>query len=123
MKKLVWWIIIILLLASVIGYKLHLRSKALDKARENALAHQEVTVLIREGLSAKDINNYLKVSKYLNDDSFLTLAKTPLKALPKSIKKYSWFNSLDQNDTLEGYLFPDTYRLYKDFTADDLINC
>jgi UPF0755 protein len=82
---------------------------------------KEVSVLIREGLTAKDINNYLKTNNFLNDDSFLNLAHTPIKNLPAELKKYSWLNGLDKNDNLEGYLFPDTYRLYRNFTANDLV--
>lgn len=82
---------------------------------------KEVSVLIREGLTAKDINDYLKKSNFLSDDSFLTLVHTPIKDLPSDLKKYSWLNSLDKNDNLEGYLFPDTYRLYRNFTANDLV--
>ncbi len=59
---------------------------------------REVNVLIREGLSVKEMNEYLKKEGFMKDDSFLTAAAQ-----------------------YEGYLFPDTYRMFKDFTADDLI--
>ncbi len=62
------------------------------------VADREVNVLIREGLNVKEINDYLKQSGFLHDDSFLTEAKH-----------------------YEGYLFPDTYRMFKNFTAADLI--
>lgn len=63
------------------------------------VASREVAILIREGLSVKEINDQLKKDGYLLDDSFL-----------KQAAGY------------EGYLFPDTYRVYKDFTAKDLID-
>ena len=66
--------------------------------KSGEVAEREVSVLIREGLSSREMNAYLKEKGYLKDDSFLNAAK-----------KY------------EGYLFPDTYRMFKDFTADDLI--
>lgn len=62
------------------------------------VASRELSILIREGLNTKEINAYLKQSGFLSDDSFL-----------KAAKKY------------EGYLFPDTYRMYKNFSAEDLI--
>jgi UPF0755 protein len=66
--------------------------------KDGEVADREVSVLIREGLNSREMNAYLKEKGYLKDDSFLN-----------SAKKY------------EGYLFPDTYRMFKDFTAEDLI--
>lgn len=63
------------------------------------IAEREVSILIREGLSVKDINDYLKKQGYLSDDSFI-----------KAGSNY------------EGYLFPDTYRMYKGFTAKELVD-
>lgn len=82
---------------------------------------KESSVLIREGLNAKEINDYLKSKNYLKDDSFLILAQTKIKDLPKDLTNYSFIGLLPASATLEGYLFPDTYRMYKDFTAKDLI--
>ncbi len=68
------------------------------KLSEGEVADNEVSVLIREGLTVKEMNEYLKKEGFMKDDSFLTAAAQ-----------------------YEGYLFPDTYRMYKDFTADDLV--
>lgn len=59
---------------------------------------REVNILIKEGWTAKEINEQIKKQGYLLDDSFLRAAGPH-----------------------EGYLFPDTYRVFKDFTAEDLI--
>lgn len=59
---------------------------------------REVTILIKEGWTVKEINAQIKKQGYLLDDSFLRAAAAH-----------------------EGYLFPDTYRVFKDFTAEDLI--
>lgn len=69
------------------------------KLSEGEVAENEVSVLIREGLTVKEINEYLKKEGFMKDDSFLRAAAA-----------------------YEGYLFPDTYRMYKDFTAEDLIS-
>jgi UPF0755 protein len=82
---------------------------------------REVTVLFREGLTAKEMQAQLTASGYIKDDTFLNLAKTPIRNLPISLVTQSFIQELPQNVTLEGYLFPDTYRLYKNFTAQDLI--
>jgi len=65
---------------------------------EGEVIDNEVSVLIREGLSVREMNDYLKKEGFMKDDSFLTAASQ-----------------------YEGYLFPDTYRMFKDFTADDLM--
>jgi len=93
----------------------------IEQLEGGVVAEKELSVLIREGLSAKEINDYLKTKGYLKDDSFLTLARTEVKNLPKDLTNYSFIGLVPQTATLEGYLFPDTYRLYKDFTALDLI--
>ncbi|QQS60715.1 endolytic transglycosylase MltG [Candidatus Falkowbacteria bacterium] len=81
----------------------------------------EVSILFREGLTNKEMQVELTRNRYLIDNSFLELAQTQVKDLPESIKKIPIVKDLPQNADLEGYLFPDTYRLYKDFTAEDLV--
>ncbi len=81
----------------------------------------EVSILFREGLTNKEMQAELTRNRHLIDNSFLKLAQTQVKDLPESIKKISIVKDLPENADLEGYLFPDTYRLYKDFTAEDLI--
>lgn len=93
----------------------------IDQLVAGEIAGKELSILIREGLSAREINDHLKTKGYLKDDSFLNLARTKIKDLPKDLTSYSFIGLVPANNTLEGYLFPDTYRLYKDFTALDLI--
>lgn len=81
----------------------------------------EVSILFREGLTIKEMQAELTRNRYLIDNSFLELAQTQVKDLPESIKKIPIVKDLPQNADLEGYLFPDTYRLYKNFTAEDLV--
>lgn len=81
----------------------------------------EVSILFREGLTIKEMQAELTRHRYLIDNSFVQLAQTHVKDLPESIKQISIVKDLPQNADLEGYLFPDTYRLYKDFTAEDLV--
>lgn len=82
-------------------YIIEAKTRAKDiiaQLEKGEIAERETSVLIREGLSVKDINAYLKEKGYVTDDSFL-----------KAGAKY------------EGYLFPDTYRMFKNFSATDLI--
>ncbi len=80
----------------------------------------EVNVLIKEGLSLREANEAIKKQGFLTDDSFLALGKTRIADLPASLTKFSFLSDLPAEATLEGYLFPDTYRMFKDFTAEDL---
>jgi len=81
----------------------------------------EVSILFREGLTNKEMQAELTRHRYLIDNSFLQLAQTQVKDLPESIKQISIVKELPESADLEGYLFPDTYRLYKNFTAEDLV--
>lgn len=82
---------------------------------------QEVKILFREGLTIKEMQAELTKKGYLTDNSFEVLANTSIKNLPPALKDYSFLKDVPQTATLEGYLFPDTYRLFKDFTAQDLV--
>jgi UPF0755 protein len=70
----------------------------IDRLSQGETASRELNILVREGLTVKEINEQIKKMGYLSDDSFIQEAKMQ-----------------------EGYLFPDTYRVYKDFTAKDLV--
>lgn len=60
---------------------------------------REITVTIPEGLSVKQIGEILENAKLFSKDEFIKIA---------------------QKD--EGYLFPDTYRFYKDAKPEDVVN-
>lgn len=85
-----------------------------------ALSHEKV-VLVKEGLSAKDINSQLRQNNIFDNDSFLELAQTKIKDLPDNFQNYEFLKDLPRSATLEGYLFPDTYRLFADATPEDLL--
>lgn len=94
----------------------------------NALAagqslSNEKTIKIIEGWSVRDINKYLKESNIIVDDSFIGLAKNEIgnwKLEIRGFKKPSFLNDASLSANLEGYLFPDTYRIFKDAVAEDI---
>ncbi len=77
----------------------------------------QTTIQIIEGWNLNQISSYLQEKKFINtSNDFLQQAK---------ISKYqNQFNFLATNpsDSLEGYIFPDTYTVYKDSNADEIIN-
>ena len=80
---------------------------------------EEVTVTIPEGKRLEEVAGIVAAQVPISATEFLELAKNPIpwKA------QYPFLNELPADATLEGYLFPDTYRLPKDkISARDLIN-
>jgi UPF0755 protein len=64
----------------------------------------EVVVTIREGLSLQQVDDYLAKNNILPAGSFLECAR---KCTPEN--HYSFLDSKPGDQSLEGYLFPDTY--------------
>lgn len=77
---------------------------------------QEIWITIPEGFTSKDIEKRLLEKGLVKEEEFIN-----------KIKNYS-YDFIGQRDnrqplpTLEGYLFPDTYKFYKDSTANEIIN-
>jgi len=79
----------------------------------------EVLITIQEGWRLEQIVAYLGATRLtMNLDEFTRLVKDPPVDL---LKKYDFFNNLPVNRTLEGYLFPDTYRVDANTTARALV--
>lgn len=75
----------------------------------------ELPVIIREGLTIKQIDEYLAKEGIMPAGEFETCAKT-------CEFDYAFLSSKPKNQSLEGYLFPDTYFLDPDnVTAKALI--
>lgn len=72
-------------------------------------------VLFREGLTLKQMSLVLKEAN-LPYEEFLKLARNP------SMKVRNKFTFLANVKSLEGYLFPATYNLYIDASAEEIIN-
>jgi len=75
---------------------------------------REQTITIIEGLRNRDIVDYLRAQEVKVADDFADLVGAPEKL--EDLPAY-----LVGLDSLEGYLFPDTYRVFKDVEAKDLV--
>ena len=72
-------------------------------------AGKEVTIRIGEGWRLEQIVGYLSTTKLtMNLDEFETLVTDPPADL---LAKYDFFKDLPAGPQLEGYLYPDTYRV------------
>lgn len=78
---------------------------------------QEKTITLIEGWNIKDMAAYLQEKKVTPAASFISAAEKPLSAW-----KFDWLSDAPKGADLEGYLFPDTYRIAKDATAEQIIN-
>lgn len=76
---------------------------------------QEREIKIIEGWSADDIGDYLEQEKILAKKQFLAAVND------RSIKsEYQFLSIIPEGKNLEGFLFPDTYRIYKSAIAEDV---
>ena len=76
---------------------------------------QDVVISFLHGLRIEEIADVLAVtsSAEIDPDEFLALTK---RQRPLDLSQFAFLNSLGENNTLEGYLFPGTYSV--PFTAD-----
>ncbi len=77
----------------------------------------EITLQFIEGWTTKDISDYLIQERIIaTQDEF-----NEWNQVSKWQDTFSFLTALPGNDTLEGYLFPDTYNFFVDATVKDII--
>lgn len=80
---------------------------------------EEVSITLIEGWRLEQMIGYLGTTKLtMNLDEFAALARTPPADL---IAKYDFLAGLPAGRSLEGYLYPDTYRIDANATARQVI--
>jgi UPF0755 protein len=79
---------------------------------------QEIVVTFPEGLRAEEIADQLNVQGIMDGEAFLSMVRGGA-ATARALGDYPFVP--DEATTLEGYLFPDTYRLPSRGTPADLI--
>ncbi len=82
---------------------------------------QEKSIRIIEGWNIKDIGAYLEKNKVVAAKSFAVLAGAPLNGWKFAFTKPEFLNDAPGQANLEGYLFPDTYRIFKDTAVEGII--
>jgi len=83
--------------------------------------NKERIITIIEGWNIKDINKYLEENNIISGNSFAELAKLEIGSWKLKIDKPVFLDDAPSFASLEGYLFPDTYRIYNDTDAEDII--
>lgn len=82
---------------------------------------QERTMKMIEGWNLKDMNAYLKKNGFSDNNEFLELTQTDLSAWSFDFSKPDFLRDAPSGSDLEGYLFPDTYKVFLDAEVPDLI--
>ncbi|RJO59484.1 endolytic transglycosylase MltG [Candidatus Parcubacteria bacterium] len=73
----------------------------------------EVQVLIREGLTAKEIGSVLEQAGVMPANDFINLASSNDSRAIAPERTYEFLVDKPTTASLEGFLFPDTYRFFK----------
>ncbi|MEK7167974.1 MAG: endolytic transglycosylase MltG [Patescibacteria group bacterium] len=74
----------------------------------------EKKITIIEGWRAGDIGKYLEEQRLIKKEEFLSAIKT------SDWTQYDFLKNVEA-ETLEGFLFPDTYRVFSDASAKDIV--
>jgi UPF0755 protein len=83
-------------------------------------AGPEVTITLQEGWRLEEVVGYLGTTKLtMNLEDFAELAQDPP---PDLIREYDFLTDLPAGRTLEGYLYPDTYRLDANWDARTVLD-
>ncbi|PIT93841.1 endolytic transglycosylase MltG [Candidatus Falkowbacteria bacterium CG10_big_fil_rev_8_21_14_0_10_43_11] len=86
------------------------------------IAERERTIKILEGWNIKEIGEYLEKNNIARADDFIALTKpAPGACFSLESCQVSVLSEIPVGATLEGYLFPDTYRIFKNAAAEDII--
>ncbi|MEK7473758.1 MAG: endolytic transglycosylase MltG [Patescibacteria group bacterium] len=107
-------------------YQLRAGQSYRDIARTLAIgpARREVEVRIVEGRTVDQIASYLESAHDIPTTTTTALAGRSVNRAPfdETLRAdYSFLRNLPRNRSLEGYLFPDTYRVWGDQLPDGLI--
>lgn len=77
---------------------------------------EEAWITIPEGWRLDQIADYLEAQGLAKADDFIAAA-----VVGSYKKDYPFLSQLNNATSLEGYLFPDTYKVFADTTSDDII--
>lgn len=88
----------------------------------------EKTMRIIEGWDVYDIADYLDAQKIVTRDAFLQFVGSPTQKGnfgfrdSSLMKKYPFLKEIPNGVSLEGYLFPDTYRVFEGASVEEVVD-
>ena len=83
---------------------------------------REKSITIIEGWNIKDIGAYLEKNKVISAAGFINAVEKPLGAWKFNFSRPDFLSDAPKEADLEGYLFPDTYRISKEASAEEIVN-
>ena len=81
----------------------------------------EKNVKIIEGWSLKDIAQSFEKNNISSSKIFLDLVENPVSKWNFDFDKPGFLNDVPRGHDLEGYIYPDTYRVYNNASASDVL--
>ena len=96
----------------------NLSIRQLTKILTNVPARQEIDVTIIEGWNINQIANYLESQGIFSSEEVLAYVSSVDPGLKND---YDFLADFNGDESLEGYLFPDTYRIYYDTEVESLV--
>lgn len=82
---------------------------------------KEKTVKIIEGWNLRNISNYFNDNNFFQDVDLSQTTLADLKSKNFDITDFDFLSDSRSDSNLEGYLFPDTYRIFEDAKLEDVI--
>ncbi len=82
---------------------------------------KEKNVKIIEGWSLSDIAESFEKNNISSAKSFLQIAENPVSKWYFNFEKPDFLNDLPREHDLEGYIYPDTYRVYNNASVSDIV--
>lgn len=92
--------------------------RQLTKYLTTEASPRERDITIIEGWNLKQIGQYLENEGIVSNADFLDYVS---KVTPELKSNYQFLEDLDNGDSLEGYLFPDTYRIFNKATTSEIV--
>lgn len=83
------------------------------------LAEKDVKII--EGWDLKDIAFSFEENNISNSEDFLKLIETPVNKWVFDFNKPDFLNDIPEGHDLEGYIYPDTYRVYNNASVSDVL--
>jgi len=98
-----------------------MNTKEVANVLKSGQSAPERTIIIIEGWSSREIADYLEKQNVVTKDDFLSASITAdsRQVVPDTV--YDFLADKPDDQGLEGYLFPDTYRIFENATSSHII--
>lgn len=86
---------------------------------EGKIIENEIAVLVPEGMTSGEIEKIMVDNNLLKKGEFINAIKS--ENIAKYYPQYEFLSDKPSDKSLEGYLFPDTYKFYKDAAPEEIV--